>query len=504
MHTHADKTQENKSQSDANVVYHRQSSAESTFQFVDNRPEAVAQRKLQEMANNSPQAKRATQLQTMADNHSAKQQQPIQKKENNTGLPDNLKSGIEQLSGYAMDDLKVYRNSSKPAQLQAHAYAQGADIHLGPGQEKHLAHEAWHVVQQKQGRVKPTKQLKSKANINDNVTLEHEADVMGARAISLGKTSNDFGNSLQQVSSNSYGPIQMAGHAGVMIFGGHPNGRAIFKRVEVNEYQEYQRVRNEQAVGEAPANNVFPRVFGTYTAAEFNQVGARINQGYNAGDARVQSWLEGAKAGDFYVEIESLGPAGDKVFDFKMGTSTVSREELERNHGKSKSEARIKKKKMGLVDRSTETSTLGLRDSDAAKGMSKWSFLPFKMAETLKPFKELISDRARDDGAQTPFLPQVAIDLQGIHDYFAQSDTVYIAASILVNISQGQAGRPGDAVEKAKFIDLAHPIRRGEDSFNKTRNRVLHGIQNLIRIVNRVDPTNYQGDDDNVAPVNAG
>jgi len=50
----------------------------------------------------------------------------------------------------------VHYNSDKPAQLQAHAYAQGTDIHLASGQEKHLPHEAWHVVQQKQGRVKPT------------------------------------------------------------------------------------------------------------------------------------------------------------------------------------------------------------------------------------------------------------------------------------------------------------------------------------------------------------
>ena len=45
-----------------------------------------------------------------------------------------------------MDDVNVHYNSNKPAQLQAHAYAQGTDIHLGPGQEKHLPHEAWHVV----------------------------------------------------------------------------------------------------------------------------------------------------------------------------------------------------------------------------------------------------------------------------------------------------------------------------------------------------------------------
>ncbi len=34
------------------------------------------------------------------------------------------------------------------ASIQAEAYAQGSDIHVGSGQEKHLPHEAWHVVQQ--------------------------------------------------------------------------------------------------------------------------------------------------------------------------------------------------------------------------------------------------------------------------------------------------------------------------------------------------------------------
>ena len=84
-----------------------------------------------------------------------------------------------------MDDVKVHRNSDKPAQLQAHAYAQGTDIHLGPGQEKHLPHEAWHVVQQKQGRVKSTMQMKGKVNVNDDAGLEKEADVMGAKSIQL-------------------------------------------------------------------------------------------------------------------------------------------------------------------------------------------------------------------------------------------------------------------------------------------------------------------------------
>jgi hypothetical protein len=109
----------------------------------------------------------------------------IQKKENKTGLPDILKVGVENLSGLSMDDVHVHCNSSKPAQMQALAYTQGTDIHVGPGQEKHLAHEAWHVVQQKQGRVKPTLQAKGVA-MNDNQMLEQEASTMGLKAFGGG------------------------------------------------------------------------------------------------------------------------------------------------------------------------------------------------------------------------------------------------------------------------------------------------------------------------------
>ncbi len=117
----------------------------------------------------------------LKDNRS---QSILQRKPNKTGLPDNLKSGIENLSGHSMDDVKVHYNSSKPAQLNAHAYAQGTQIHLGSGQEKHLPHEAWHVVQQKQGRVQSTKNING-TQINDNAGLEKEADVMGDKALGM-------------------------------------------------------------------------------------------------------------------------------------------------------------------------------------------------------------------------------------------------------------------------------------------------------------------------------
>ncbi len=108
----------------------------------------------------------------------------IQRQPNRTGLPDHLKAGVEALSGLSLDHVRVHRNSPKPAQVQAHAYAQGSEIHLAPGQEQHLPHEAWHVVQQMQGRVRATRQLQTATPINDEPHLEREAHRMGARAMS--------------------------------------------------------------------------------------------------------------------------------------------------------------------------------------------------------------------------------------------------------------------------------------------------------------------------------
>lgn len=117
---------------------------------------------------------------------------PVQAKAepNQTGMPDGLKSGIESLSGMDMSSVRVHANSDKPAQLNALAYAQGNDIHLAPGQEQHLPHEAWHVVQQRQGRVQATTQLQG-VGINDDDALESEADAMGARALGAAQRIKD-------------------------------------------------------------------------------------------------------------------------------------------------------------------------------------------------------------------------------------------------------------------------------------------------------------------------
>ncbi|MCB9233328.1 MAG: DUF4157 domain-containing protein [Bacteroidia bacterium] len=158
---------------------------ETLQRAADHSPQVTQLNSINQLASQSPQSQKALQFQAMADQKVADTHSPVQRQENKTGMPDKLKSGIENLSGLSMNDVKVHYNSPKPAQLQAHAYAQGTEIHLAPGQEKHLPHEAWHVVQQKQGRVQPTRQLKGKIAVNDDRGLEKEADVMGGKAMQM-------------------------------------------------------------------------------------------------------------------------------------------------------------------------------------------------------------------------------------------------------------------------------------------------------------------------------
>jgi len=105
-------------------------------------------------------------------------------------LPGGLTAGIQAMSGVDLSDVRVRTNSPKPARINAFAYARGNEIHLAPGQQRHLPHEAWHIVQQRQGRVRPTIQAKG-ALINDSRSLEGEADKMGALAQQLGGQSSN-------------------------------------------------------------------------------------------------------------------------------------------------------------------------------------------------------------------------------------------------------------------------------------------------------------------------
>ncbi|MBK8258398.1 MAG: DUF4157 domain-containing protein [Polyangiaceae bacterium] len=125
-------------------------------------PSQIAIQRMEDVANAAPSQK-TLQKYTRALEGSAPVQ-AVQRAANlangaPNGLPGPLRAGVEQLSGLSMSDVRVHYNSPEPAQMSAHAFTRGSTIHVAPGQENHLAHEAWHVVQQKQGRVGATTQL---------------------------------------------------------------------------------------------------------------------------------------------------------------------------------------------------------------------------------------------------------------------------------------------------------------------------------------------------------
>lgn len=136
----------------------------------------------QAVLSGAPGVAAIQQKQEMANGEVKEEEERVQRKPNDTGLPDGLKAGVESLSGVGLDDVKVHYGSDKPAELSALAYTQGSEIHVAPGQERHLPHEAWHVAQQKQGRVPAISQVNGVA-LNDDPGLENEADVMGNKAL---------------------------------------------------------------------------------------------------------------------------------------------------------------------------------------------------------------------------------------------------------------------------------------------------------------------------------
>lgn len=103
---------------------------------------------------------------------------------NLTGIPTQMKLDFEQKSGLSFDDVRVHYHSDKPARLGALAYTKGAQVHIGPGQEKHLSHELGHVIQQKTMSIPITAYRHGQA-INQDRRLEEAADHVRSQSFSF-------------------------------------------------------------------------------------------------------------------------------------------------------------------------------------------------------------------------------------------------------------------------------------------------------------------------------
>ena len=102
-------------------------------------------------------------------------QREEERRPNLTGIPTQMKLDYERRSGLSFDDVRVHYHSDRPAKVGALAYTQGTQVHIGPGQERHLGHELGHVIQQKRGLVPATRHVAG-LPVNDDLVLERQAD----------------------------------------------------------------------------------------------------------------------------------------------------------------------------------------------------------------------------------------------------------------------------------------------------------------------------------------
>ncbi len=106
-----------------------------------------------------------------------------------SSLNPEVQGQMEGALGADFSDVKIHPNSEKAPAVGALAYTQGSDVHFAPGQynpnsssgQELLGHELTHVVQQREGRVQPTTSVNGMP-VNDNSSLEAEADQMGRNA----------------------------------------------------------------------------------------------------------------------------------------------------------------------------------------------------------------------------------------------------------------------------------------------------------------------------------
>lgn len=124
-----------------------------------------------------------------------------------TGLPRGLKRAAEEQSGIAMDDVRVRYNSTLPGSVRAKAATKGARIDVGPGEDGHVGHELWHVVQQKLRRVSADGSRDGHA-VNRSEALESEADEFADERAMPSRSAAEPGM-LRSVAAPALAPMQL-------------------------------------------------------------------------------------------------------------------------------------------------------------------------------------------------------------------------------------------------------------------------------------------------------
>lgn len=270
----------------------------------------------------------------------AKKNEKTAPEKDKTGIPNRMKKGFEHSSGFSFDDVRVHYNSEKPAQLHAHAYTQGNEVYVAPGQEKHLPHELGHVVQQKSDMVKPTGEIGG-LPLNDDEAMENGADMIAKRAENTGnlggtpvqakfmgdgvvqraetdteETYNYFAGRVSGVSgavSTAFGILGGIGALGGFLYSKH-NARKHRYVEEVEKYaDEVCNAQEEQIAAKEQADNLTDPADKTRANGEVRKLTAKIERNYKAALSKAHAmgeFEEVTKTRDFFSPIKEIKPSG--------------------------------------------------------------------------------------------------------------------------------------------------------------------------------------------------
>ncbi|CAA6825951.1 MAG: Unknown protein [uncultured Sulfurovum sp.] len=389
-----------------------QQSEDRTSLAISNQNENISKQTI-DFVDNSPEAQEAKQLQNMADNSEESldlqewQSKVQQSEENTTGLPDALKANLESKYGMSLDHIKVHYNSSKPAKLEAHAYAKFPNIYIAPGQEKHLPEEAAHMVQQMQGRVKPTKEVNG-TPVNDNDSLEKEAVQEGQKA--SGGVQKSKGKDLVQ-NKGQQGVVQRAKIEKESHYGTFSVDDAKYKFINNNEKLDANitfepgdntdatkigltQVIKHERIGELIGSDPNTVTKMTEEGYHIDRLSDRNNPIYGSNSLGIGEGLEDTK------QDNNNKPAPTNL---KPGTKRNASYELGHHYKEKKEDENFKSKNAGLYDSPTvhaarsmrefETTALALDGEQKGEyyGSVKWGWIRDRRNNLSKIDFELVS-----------------------------------------------------------------------------------------------------------------
>lgn len=134
-------------------------------------------------------------------------------KSKNNALPPQLQQNLESSMQQDFSGVEIHKDSERARELNALAFAEGEAIHFAPGQfdpgstegKNLIGHEFAHVAQQRDGSVQPTNVMHDGTALNDDKSLEHDADKRGENAAA--------GNSISMYHSSPMGIRNSVGAA---------------------------------------------------------------------------------------------------------------------------------------------------------------------------------------------------------------------------------------------------------------------------------------------------